>query len=326
LARKLGADIGLRLYAGGRLKSPFLHSTDADVELPADYFDRPELVRSPRASALLYPFTHRPEDDPALARAIALYEISLRYYVLGLAYAGSPYAYHTIGSTLAVDAAAYAKVRGFPKRTAGEDFYLLSKLAKVGAIARMSGQPIAVRGRPSDRVPFGTGPAVRRIAETGPERFTLYHPSLFEYLRAWLEALAGIAPGKGDSVELLARRSCGRMGLDAERLILAAETLGALDAVARAASESKDHEGLKRRLSTWFDAFRTLKLLHALQEKGLAKVVWDEALRGASFTRQAVADATFAPDPPSLRDLVERLRALELLPTKAGASQNETRR
>ena len=46
-------------------------------------------------------------------------------------YARSPYAFHTIGSTMAVSANHYAKVRGFPKREAGEDFYLLNKLAKV---------------------------------------------------------------------------------------------------------------------------------------------------------------------------------------------------
>ena len=63
-----------------------------------------------------------------------LYEYSLRYYVAGLTYAQSPYAFHTIGSTMAVNAEHYASVRGFPRREAGEDFYLLNKLAKVGSV------------------------------------------------------------------------------------------------------------------------------------------------------------------------------------------------
>lgn len=311
LARKLGADLCLRLCAAGRLASPFIHSTDADVELPPDYLVRPELAQTPRPAALVYPFVHRPEDDAALAEAIALYEISLRYYVLGLAYAGSPYAYHTIGSTLAVDAASYAMVRGFPKRTAGEDFYLLSKLAKVGSIARLRGAPIVVRGRPSDRVPFGTGPAVRRIAEMGADRFVLYDPSLFEYLQAWLAALSAMVPGKGDALGLLARESCGRRGLEPERLIAAVETLGAIDAVVRAASESKDGEGLRRRLSTWFDAFRTLKLLHALQGAGLPKVPWREALRRAAFAARAISQEPTPRNAASLRLVAERLGSLE---------------
>ena len=134
-ARKIGFDIALRLHRSRRLSSRWLHSTDADVILPHDYFERASAVQAPaNAAALVYPFSHRGEEDVALARAVQLYEISLRYYVLGLASAGSHYAHHTIGSTIAVDAIAYAKVRGVPKRTAAEDFYLLGKLAKIGAV------------------------------------------------------------------------------------------------------------------------------------------------------------------------------------------------
>jgi hypothetical protein len=260
----------------------------------------------------LYRFVHRPEDDTTLAQAIALYEISLRYYVLGLAYAGSPYAYHTIGSTLAVDAASYAMVRGFPKRTAGEDFYLLSKLAKVGSIAKISGDPIVLRGRPSDRVPFGTGPAVRRIAEMGVDKFKLYEPSLFEYLQAWLEALTAVVPGKADSLDAFVHEGCSQRGLDAQRLMAVVEALEAQGAVARAASESKDQEGLRRRLATWFDAFRTLKLLHALQETGLGKVPWQEALRRAPFAAPALPGDNQLTDAASLRLVAERLASLEI--------------
>jgi hypothetical protein len=311
LARKIGADLVLRLRAAGRLASPLIHSTDADVELPADYFARRELDASTRPAALIYPFVHRPEQDEVLAEAIALYEISLRYYVLGLAYARSPYAYHTIGSTLAIDAASYAMVRGFPKRTAGEDFYLLSKLAKVGAIARTPGNPIHLRGRPSDRVPFGTGPAVRRIAEAGADKFTLYDPSLFEYLQAWLEALAAMAPGDPDRLEAAAKASCEQRGLDAGRFIGVAQRLGLFESAQRAASEAKDRDALRRRIATSFDAFRTLKLLHALQDDGLPKLFWHEALRRASFAAAALAPGSAQNDASSLRRVAERLAVLE---------------
>jgi hypothetical protein len=311
LARKLGADLCLRLHAAGRLASPFIHSTDADVELPKDYFERRELDAATRPAALIYPFVHRPEDNEALAEAIALYEISLRYYVLGLEYARSPYAYHTIGSTLAVDAASYAMVRGFPKRTAGEDFYLLSKLAKIAAIERTVGRPIVLRGRPSDRVPFGTGPAVRRIAEAGADRFMLYDPLLFEYLQAWLEALAAMAPGEPHRLEARVQEACVQHGLDAQRLIDAAQRLALFEAVQRAESEAKDRDALRRRVATSFDAFRTLKLLHALQEAGLPKVPWVEALRRAPFAAEVLAHGPAPSDPTSLRLVAERLAGLE---------------
>src|SRR5690606_17786041 len=95
--------------------------------------------------------------------ALVLYEISLRSYEYGLAYAGSPYAFQTLGSTLALNPAAYAKVRGFPKRLAGEDFYILNKLIKIGPIYLRNDRCLQIKDRPSQRVPFGTGTSVFKI-------------------------------------------------------------------------------------------------------------------------------------------------------------------
>ena len=128
-------------------------------------------------------------------RHTQLYEYSLRYYVAGLSYAGSPYAFHTIGSTLAVNAVHYARVRGFPRRQAGEDFYLLNKLAKVGSVRQLSAEtdcePIDIAARRSDRVPFGTGAAVGKLMEleNPATEFLLYHPAVFGLLRGWLGSL-----------------------------------------------------------------------------------------------------------------------------------------
>ena len=64
-------------------------------------------------------------------KAIICYEIFLRYYVLGLKFAKSDYAFHTIGSTMLCTPDAYVKVEGMNKRKAAEDFYFLEKLAKI---------------------------------------------------------------------------------------------------------------------------------------------------------------------------------------------------
>lgn len=180
LARKIGCDIAVALHARGRIASRWIHCTDADAILPSDYFDRLDAVPG-TVAALCYPFTHTTE-------AALRYEIGLRYFVLGLAYAHSPYAHHTVGSTLAVSTLHYAKVRGFPKRQAAEDFYLLTKLAKVGKIQRLQGEPILLSGRASHRVPFGTGPAVARIQHE-PQQPHVYHPAIFDRLREHLESL-----------------------------------------------------------------------------------------------------------------------------------------
>jgi hypothetical protein len=316
-ARKIGFDIALRLHRSRRLASPWLHSTDADVILPRDYFDRIAGVAIKNAAALIYPFTHRGEDDVALARAVQLYEISLRYYVLGLASARSPYAHQTIGSTLAVDALAYAKVRGVPKRTAAEDFYLLGKLAKVGAIGSIGGMAITLSGRVSRRVPFGTGPAVERIARE--ERFTLYHPSIFAYLGAWLDTLADLPLGAPRSAFANhVTEHCRKRGLDPSLIADMAAHPSVESAIAAAQSHAKTATKLAHHLTTWFDAFRTLKFVHALEARALPPKPWLEALREAPFSQMAVDDVRGKKpiDGLALARINDRLAAAERRPAR----------
>ena len=120
-----------------------------------------------------------------------LYEISLYYYVNRLKHANSPYAFHTVGSTIAVNAKDYALVRGTPKRLAGEDFYLLNKLAKTGLVLSSSSAPIELDARVSHRTPFGTGSSIDRIQRlSNPIEENLYYqPAIFELLKALLARL-----------------------------------------------------------------------------------------------------------------------------------------
>ena len=200
LARKLGCDIALKLQREQTVASPWIHTTDADVELPADYFHRARRITTDGIAALVYPFSHRCEPPAPLAAAIRKYELFLRYYVLGLASAGSPFAFQTLGSTIAIEAKSYAEVRGFPKRNAGEDFYVLNKLAKVGGIVRPPGDPILIRGRVSHRVPFGTGASLRSILETesSGKKYETYAPEVFGYLSVWLRLVEQFHESRGN--------------------------------------------------------------------------------------------------------------------------------
>jgi hypothetical protein len=319
LARKIGNDVALRLWALGRLASPWLHNTDADAVLPGDYFEQTRPLDAADRAAAVYFFEHRFADDPDLALAGRLYEISLRYQVLGLAWAGSPYAYESMGSCLAIPVHAYAEVRGFPRKNAAEDFYALDKLAKVGAIERLAGTPLELEGRPSDRVPFGTGKALRDLTarRRALSNFRLLHPLAFAHLAAWLRVLESLAaadsPGR-TLEELPAASPFFRADLLRESL----EGMGVARAITQARERSSDAATLRRHLHTWFDAFRTLKLLHALRDGDLGTLPWREALAEAPFT--ALGPST-ADEPEELRHaLSDRERSLAASP--AGVVQN----
>ena len=280
-ARKIGADLALSLIHRHRINSGWIHCTDADVRLPETYFTRSNAIEDPTSkySALIYPFSHSDDRDRSESREVIkathLYELSLRYYVAGMKFADSPYAFHTIGSTMAISATNYAKVRGFPKREAGEDFYLLNKLAKVGAILELVQETaedvILIESRRSDRVPFGTGAAVNKI--TGlPDPvsdYQFYDPEVFELLRLWLQSLPAVWQSGSSELTIDIFPECSDDNVQPDKrqaLLDCLKEINIEKALVHAFRQSRSQEQFTRQLHTWFDAFRTLKLIHGLRD------------------------------------------------------------
>ncbi len=279
LARKIGCDLALAWGQQGRIASPWIHCTDADVTLPSDYFAASDSFNDKDGvAALAYPFWHQTESASAAGRALVLYELSLRYYVLGLQWAGSSYAYHCIGSTMAVRSRAYLQVRGMPKRQAGEDFYLLNKVAKLGRVAMPACEPIRIAQRHSARTPFGTVPATEKISQdilSGVD-FLVYNPKSFALVREWLQILDEFS------------EECDRSILDriSHEELRTALPLDTDKRLREAESQCKTPLARRARLHQWFDGFRTLKLIHALRDQGLADIPWREAFDAAPFVPQ----------------------------------------
>src|SRR5439155_23761617 len=66
---------------------------------------------------------------------------------------------------MAVGADSYRNQGGMNKRKAGEDFYFLHKVIPLGGFTDLTGTTVIPSARPSDRVPVGTGKAVRSFLE-----------------------------------------------------------------------------------------------------------------------------------------------------------------
>ena len=258
LARKIGGDIALACIADQIVDSPWIHCTDGDVKLPDNYFDTPDL--KPDVAVAIYPFCHQPIHNDILQ-----YEISLRYYVTALAQAGSPYAFQTIGSLLKINANHYAMVRGFPRRLAAEDFYMLNKLAKTGKVMRLQHPDIILSSRVSKRVPFGTGAAMARLSNH--EEMLLYHPQVFRELQSWL----GLSQKLWDELhDDWSNQSDAKTHLQAwwqhqelsDTLWVTLLDLKVDQALGQAFQQCRDFPHFQFFLKVWFDAFRTLKFVH----------------------------------------------------------------
>lgn len=270
LARKIGFDLALSLYHQGMVRSPWLYSTDADATLPACHFQRP---LPPQAAAAVFPFKHQTDATP-LGRATAIYEAAITYYAQGLQWAGSPYGYCSLGSALAVNALAYAHARGCPKRAGGEDFYLLNKLAKLGGVYCATGAPVQLQARRSQRVPFGTGPAVNAICQLESlHHYTYYAPEVFHHLKTLLH----IRPQLGHTPwpQLQQRLP------EASQQALTA--LGIEDFCQHLHKQKGTPQQHHKAFHDWFDAFVTLKFIRHLQAYHLPAKPLHHCLQAAPF-------------------------------------------
>ncbi len=270
-ARKIGADVLCQLINNKHIQSPWIATSDADGHLPSSYFST--LAACKNAAAVVFPYEHTySHDDPRLPTQ--LYEYKLHYYVQGLSWSGSPYAFHTVGSTLAIDFEHYAKVRGFPKRAGGEDFYLLNKVAKTGDVITLDCDKIQLEARHSDRVPFGTGPATQQIAnQSNPFDTLIYHPDCFYYLHFFLLLLQDLSQSTStiaDSINRLKKHK--PEAVEIETLLKLTQFLKLEAALKHCYQQGLTNSTRKQHLEQWFDGFKTLKLIHWIRDNALPSI------------------------------------------------------
>jgi hypothetical protein len=179
--------------------------------------------------------------------------------VHGLREAGSPYAFHTVGSTIVCTPEAYVAVSGMNRRQAAEDFYFLQQLAKTGTFASIAFTTVYPSARASHRVPFGTGRSMTQALDGERTSDRIYNPASYEVLRECLEI-----PSKDPGLPLAQ--------LEHPELIAFLRNNGFEPAWNRIQSAAGSARQRTFQFHTWFDAFRTLKLLHHLRDNGYPNV------------------------------------------------------
>ena len=276
-ARKLGCDLALALSTTPTLSVKYIHTTDGDAIVAPDYFSMETNFDS---DVLLHPYLH--VGDYEQMEALRLYEFSLRHYVAGLKFAGSPYAHESLGSTIAIKPHCYAAVRGFPKRNAAEDFYLLNKAVKTGSLYQSEQGLVRLVGRESRRVPFGTGVGTEKIWQklVHHQVPTFYHPNCFEItknvcavLEQWSQNLES-SPNRKE----ITRTIRGSIEIkDLERLENILDQLGFFTILETAKKQRKSPEAILKHSHESWDGFKTLKFIHGLREYFFPEVTLEEA-------------------------------------------------
>jgi glycosyltransferase involved in cell wall biosynthesis len=165
-------------------------SLDADTVFCPTYLNsvRKAFTSYPHAIALSNPYYHKLSGDEKLDRAMLRYEIYMRHYAINMWRIESPYSFTALGSAIALPARAYRKIGGITAKKSGEDFYFLQKLRKAGWICNYNTEKVYPGTRYSDRVFFGTGPALIKGSQGNWESYPVYDYRLFDKVKTTYDA------------------------------------------------------------------------------------------------------------------------------------------
>ena len=272
LARKIGMDLAITLFDFETNIKKLVICLDGDCTVESNYISTiRNYFNTNSVSAGYVNFNHTTTTDKENERAIINYEIFLRYYVLGLTYANSPYAYHSIGSTMVCDVESYVKVQGMNKRKAAEDFYFMEKLSKITKIEKINGTAVLPSSRGSWRVPFGTGQRVNRFLENTQNEYILYSPKSFEVLKEWVKVFHSESQLSADDYLKLAKE----INTSLFNFLTSNNFQNSWEKIIK---NSSSNEQIQKQKLIWFDGFKTLKLIHYLRDVEFPSINMFDAL------------------------------------------------
>lgn len=256
LARKIGMDEAIRRFEVVGNIAGVVVCFDADSQCRSNYLQAIEkhFRKDPKVGACSIHFEHPIQGSEFTAevyQGISYYELHLRYYKNALVYADLPFAFHTIGSSMAVRAQSYCEQGGMNRRKAGEDFYFLQKFIDVGTLNELKTTTVIPSPRFSHRVPFGTGRAIQEMLDDERQIEKSYAFECFEVLKKCFE-----------NIEVFYRTN----EFPISHLIEFVGEENWKSKMAELKRQSTTKDRFRVRFFQWFNAFQTLKFIHFLRD------------------------------------------------------------
>ncbi|WP_289053061.1 glycosyltransferase [Carboxylicivirga marina] len=273
-ARKTGMDFAAFSYVTQEKYDGIIVSLDADCTVSDNYFSALNECYSKKCLSGCNVYFEHPlagNFHSEVYDAIAEYELHLRYYIQALRYAAFPHAFHTVGSCFTVTAEAYIKAGGMPRKQAGEDFYFLQKVIPSDKFEEVNNTCVYPSSRPSDRVPFGTGPSISAMLES-KEEYQTYNLQAFIDLKEFIAIKDELYQMTDEGIESFTHQLSGRI----RSYLVNSDFFPALQAVKDNCSSL---EVFQKRFYEVFNAFRVVKYLNYTHTHFLEKMnVFDAAI------------------------------------------------
>lgn len=209
LARKIGMEWAVRGFLQSNNDKGIIVSLDADCTVSSNYLRSIEdqfSTYNPNCCVLNFQHRVAPDSAKSLKSAIEQYEEYIWYFRDALKLIDFPYYYHTIGSAFAVSADAYVRVGGIGRQQGGEDFYFLQKVFQLEKTVELMEAFVYPEARFSNRIPFGTGPALERIISSPDGILRVYSVEAFSALKIFLNLRTRFFKQSDHEVQMLVKQ------------------------------------------------------------------------------------------------------------------------
>ena len=307
LARKTGMDEALRRFNAINRPEGVIASLDADCTVECNYFAAlyNELLVKKQLNGCSVYFEHSLKGadlTEKIFRNIILYELHMRYYLQGLNYSGFPYAFHTVGSCIAVKASKYLLCGGMNRRQAGEDFYFIQKLVPLGGYFALNKTTVYPSPRESSRVPFGTGPVISKLLEKPAEMLLTYNLRAFNELRILFGSVPRLFQERNnDLIKFYKTLPPGLKSFVAEEEWI--------KHVTDIRNNTSGCASFTKRFFTWFNMFRIVKFMNFVHKGLFEKQPVNEA---AFFLLEKLGKTIKSQDPSDLLIFYREMEKNEL--------------
>ncbi len=240
---------------------------DGDCTVESNYLNEifKHFVSHPSCEAASIYYEHRFDAlDGKVKASIIDYELHLRYLVHALRWTGHPFAYQTVGSSMAVRRRGYLAHGGMNTRKAGEDFYFLQKFIEVGTLQEIKTTVVYPSARISYRVPFGTGRAMNYLLSS-QESWETTSFEVYRQLRTLLSKINRIGQiclgDKVDKEDLISKEFLTHPVLSAylEQINFSEECI-------RIGKQTASPSSFRKRFFRYFNAFRVIRFSHDLRD------------------------------------------------------------
>ncbi len=264
-ARKYAMDEAARRLS----QSGIIVCLDADCTVDGNYLLEIENAfhHHPKLDAASIYFEHKIAETPGeITSPVIQYELHLRYLVHAQRWCGHPFAFYTVGSSMALRRSGYLAQGGMNTRSAGEDFYLLQKFIETGSFFEIKTTTVFPSSRISQRVPFGTGRAMQQIASGNNLHWPTTNFEIFKEIKPLFNSLDALWKSRNIPDAEVTYDDIGLICSLSDNVLSFLQTIHFKESLLEITRHTSGFPSFRKRFFRFFNAFQMIRYMHYMRD------------------------------------------------------------